>query len=283
MSVLAEDYRLVMISQNLVLDMLLHCTREHYLFQILTLEHKCLRGILMRYAHHVLLYDRTCVELGSNVVARSTYNLHTPLVCLVIWLGTYKGRQERVVDIDYAVRETLYHLLRDNLHIACQHYEVNVFLLHQFQLSLLYLLLVRPILVYRPYIIRYAKLLSHIAQVLVVAHYAGDVALQFTSLVASQQVVEAMAHLAHEECHSRTLVAEVQLKLHLITLTVESLYVFLQFLVGNGEIIQLPLHSHEETVVHRVHILVEINDVTIIIGDETCHLRYDALLVRTMQ
>ena len=94
MSDLAEDYSLIVIGKNLMLNVLLNGTRENYLLQILTLEHKCLRGILMGDAHHILLYYRTCIELGSNIMARSTYNLHTSLVSLMIRLSTDKGRKE---------------------------------------------------------------------------------------------------------------------------------------------------------------------------------------------
>ena len=276
---LTEDDSLVVVGEHLALDVLLDCTGEDYLLQVLALEYEGLGGVLVGDAYHVLFDDGACIQFGGHVVTGGTDNLHSSLVCLMIWLGADEGWQEGVVDIDDAVWERLDHVLGDYLHVARQDDEVDILLLHELHLCLFHFLLVRPVLLDGPHVIRYVKLLCHVAQVFVVADDAGDVALQFACLVSCKEVVEAVAHLADEECHAWALVTEVEFELHIIALAVECLDIFLYLLIGDGEALGGPFHSHEEAVVHGVHILVEIYDVTVVGGDESCHLRYDALLV----
>ena len=57
----------------------------------------------------------------------------------MIRLGTNKGRQERVVDVDHAVREGVAELVRDDLHVARQHYEVDLLFFEERELLVLHL------------------------------------------------------------------------------------------------------------------------------------------------
>ena len=83
-----------MIREYLSLNMLLNGTGEDDFFKILTLEDESLRGVLMSDADNILLDDWTCVKLRGNIVAGSTDNLNTTLICLMIWLCTNERREE---------------------------------------------------------------------------------------------------------------------------------------------------------------------------------------------
>ena len=119
---------------------------------------------------------------------------------------------------------------------------------------------------------RDVELLRHIAQVFVIAHDARNLHFPFSRLVTGQQVVKAMAHLAHEDCHSRLHVVAVEVESHLISLRVKRRDVFLYLFSWNEEVVEFPFNTHEEHAVYTVHILVEINDVALIVGDEASHL-----------
>ena len=97
--------------------MLRYGMREHNLLQILSFEHQTLRRIFVRDSRYILLDDRACIKIGRHVVAGSSDDLHTALVSLMIGLGTDKGGQERVVDVDDVMRILGNHLVGDNLHV----------------------------------------------------------------------------------------------------------------------------------------------------------------------
>ena len=103
--------------------MLLNSTRKHNLFQVLTLVHQILHSVLVCNTHHILLYDGTGIQFCGNIVAGCPDNLHSSLKSSMIGFSTNKGRKERVMDIDYPIGISVYHLLGNDLHVARQHYE----------------------------------------------------------------------------------------------------------------------------------------------------------------
>ena len=201
--------------------MLRHGTAQHNLLKVTALQHQRVGRVLMRYTHHILLYDWSSVEVGSHIVARSTYNLHATLVCLMVRPSTDECWKERVVDVNDVVRILPDHVVAYYLHVARKHDERHLLLLQQFHLCLLHLCLVRVVFLYAPYVERNVELLRHIAQVFVVAHDARNLHFPLASLVTSQQVIQAVAHLAHEDCHSRLHVVEVEVERHLVSLRVK--------------------------------------------------------------
>ena len=145
-------------------------------------------------------------------------DLDSPLVSLVVGFCTHESREEGMVNVDDMVRIFAYHLFAEDLHVAGQDYEGNPFLAEQLHLGALDLLLVGMVLGYGPDMERYAELVRDFPKVLVVAHYAGDLDIPLPCLVAGQEVIEAMALLAHEDGHARLDVAEEHVELHLETL-----------------------------------------------------------------
>ena len=105
-----------------------------------------------------------------------------------------------------------------------------------------------------------------------VAHNTGDVNIELAGLPPCQQVVEAVAHTAHEDGHAWTLVAEVEAELHLVASDVERVDQLADLFAGDEERVQLPLEAHEEHAVLTVHILVQIDNVTLIVGYELGYL-----------
>ena len=83
-----------MISENLSLDMLFDCTREHNLLEVTAFEHKTLGIVLVGDSHHILLDNRSSIQFGSHLVTCGTDDLHSALPCLMIGLCTDEGRQE---------------------------------------------------------------------------------------------------------------------------------------------------------------------------------------------
>ena len=168
----------------------------------------------------------------------------------------YECGQEGVVYVDDVIGIGLDHLIADNLHIASQYDEIHFFLAEHGHLLGFHLRLVGVIFLDGPYIIRYVKLLGDVTQVLVIAHDTRDVHVPFSSLISSQQVIETVAHLADENGHAGLDVAEIQMEIYLVTLSVERFDVFLYLFAGDGESFQFPFQSHEKHFVLVIHVLV---------------------------
>lgn len=280
---LAEDNSLIVISKNLTFDVLLHGTRKDYLLKVLSLEDKRLRCVLVSDAYYILLNDWTSIELCCDIVACGSDDLHTTLVCLMIWLGTYERRKERVMDIDDVVRIVLNHLVANDLHVASKDDECHLLLAKKFHLRCLYLSLVGMILLDAPYIVWDIELLADIAKVLMVADNARYVNIELACLIACKEVVKAMGHLAHEECHARLDIAEVKIGCHVVALAVECVDILSNLIARDKEALEFPFHTHEEHLINLVYILVKVDDITIVVCYEFCNLCNDTLLVRTMQ
>ena len=133
-----------------------------------------------------------------------------------------------------------------------------------------------------PYIVGNVELLGDVAQILVVAHDTGNVHIPLACLVACEEVVKTVAHLADEDGHARALVGEIEVERHLIACRVERGQVFLDFILGDEEFLEFPLDAHEEHAVLAVHILVEIDDVSLVVGNELGYFRNDSRLVGTV-
>ena len=93
----------------------------------------------MRDARAVLLDDRAFVEVRRRVVRRRADEFHAARVRPVVRLGTNKGRQERVVDVDHAVREGVAEGVRDDLHVSSEDDEVDLLFLEERELLVLHL------------------------------------------------------------------------------------------------------------------------------------------------
>ena len=106
---------------------------------------------------------------------------------------------------------------------------------------------------------------------------------ELSRLPTSQQIVQAMTHLRHEDGHPRTLVAVVEREFHLIALGVERSDVVVKLVARDEEALQFPFDAHEEHAFHLVHILIQVDDVSFVIRDKFRHFRDDTLLIRAVQ
>jgi hypothetical protein len=77
-------------------------------------------------ADHVLLDDRSLVQLGGHVVRGRADQLHPALGRLPVRVGADERRQEAVVDVDRPHRELGQERRREHLHVAGQHDRVDL-------------------------------------------------------------------------------------------------------------------------------------------------------------
>ena len=237
----------------------------------------------MRDARHILLDDGTGIQFCCYIMACCTNNLHTAFPCLMIRFGTDESRKEGVVDVDDVVRIGIYHLIANDLHIASENDESHILFLQQFHLSLFHFSLIAMVFLYAPYIIRKTELFSHISQIFVIAHDKWYIYIIFSCLPSCEQVVEAVAHFADEDSHTRFAIGEIEIANHLITLCIERIDIFKNLVARNEKLFQIPFNAHEEHAILSVNILIEIENVAMVVCDKLCYLRNDARLVGTVQ
>ena len=131
-----------MIRKYLSLDMLCHGAGKHDFLQILTFQHQTLRRILMGYASHILVDNRTGIEFCRNIMACRSDYFHAALPCLMIRFRANESRKERVMDINNVVGIFGNHLIGNDLHIPRKHYKRDVVLFQKLHLRLFHLGLV---------------------------------------------------------------------------------------------------------------------------------------------
>ena len=184
-----------------------------------------------------------------------------------------------MVNVDNFIGVGLDHLVGYDLHVACEDDEGDLLLFEQLHLCLLDFAFVRPVFLDLPYIIRYAELVGYGTEVFVVGHDAGDIDIEFACLIACEKVVEAMVHFRYKECHAWAYVAEVEAELHVVALCIEGTDVLFELLCGYEEFLECPFDTHEEVLFDMIDILVEVDDVSVVVGDELCDFCDDALLI----
>ena len=89
----------------------------------------------MRNADHVLFDDRSLIKVLGRVVRRGADALDAATVSLMVRLAPLEGGQEGVMDIDDPHREGFDHLLREDLHVARHHDEIDLVVAKEFDLA----------------------------------------------------------------------------------------------------------------------------------------------------
>ena len=164
-------------------------------------------------ARHVLLDDRTLVQIGGDVMRGGAYQFHAPVMRLVIGFGALEAGQKGVVDVDGAAGEFFAQVVRQNLHVARQHHQFGALGLDDLQLPGLDLRLGRR---------RDGQVMKRdvvagrqLVELAVVGHDGAHVQRQQARLAAKQQVVQAVAFLADQDHRAHGLGGVVQFPAHL--------------------------------------------------------------------
>ena len=158
----------------------------------------------MRHPGHVLVDDRALIEVGGDVVGGGADQLHPPLPGLVVGLGPLEPGQERVVDVDGASLELPADRLRQDLHVAGQHHQVDLVGVDQLEQAGVGLVLV---LWAGGQLLEGDAVAHHqVAEVGVVGHHHRDVDGQLPRPPAVEEVDQAVVVLRHHDDHPLALV-----------------------------------------------------------------------------
>ena len=130
----------------------------------------------------------------------------------MVRLRALEAGQEAVVDVDRAASQCLAQARREDLHVARQHHQVDLFAHGQVDDRLLLCIAIAGI--DRQVVERHAIGRSERGEVLVVGCHRDDVRTQLATVGTEQQIVETMALLAHQHQQARAATCIVQLPVH---------------------------------------------------------------------
>src|ERR1022692_3480701 len=125
LTTLIEDDGFIAVSQNAVVEVPLHCPREHRALDIPALFDQSFHLIAVRYAQHVLFDNRAVVKRRGDVMAGGADELHPAPERRVVRPRSHKGGQERMVYIDDAAGILRHEFRRKDLHVPREHDEVD--------------------------------------------------------------------------------------------------------------------------------------------------------------
>src|SRR6476661_10368506 len=113
-----EHHGLAAIEDHAVLQMIAYRACEHAALDVATLASEIVWRIAVADALDVLIDDRALIEIAGDVMRGGADQLDAALMRLVVGARALEARQERVVDVDAAPRQSCGHLVREDLHVA---------------------------------------------------------------------------------------------------------------------------------------------------------------------
>ena len=96
-----EDDRAVLVDENPIVEVTVERSGEHDPLQVTPDPHEILDRVTVADPGHVLVDDRTGVELLGHVVGSRPDQLDAPLVGAAVRIGAGERREERVVDVEH--------------------------------------------------------------------------------------------------------------------------------------------------------------------------------------
>lgn len=187
----------------------LDCPGEDLPFDILTHLLQSFGTELVVHPHHILLDDRTLVQILGCVVGSGADHLHTSFIGPQVGIGPLEGGKERMVDVDHLAAVLCGEIGGKDLHIAGQYNQIYIVLGQQSpDLLLLFLLLS---LFDRKVIVRNAELVCDVLEIGMVADDQGNVAPQVAFVLSTQQVEETMAGLGYQDGDPIAIIGEMAL------------------------------------------------------------------------
>lgn len=210
--VLFEDDGLVVVDEDAVFEVPAHGPRQDHPLEVAAFPRQVFHRVPVRGADDVLFDDRTVVEFGRRVVRRGADQFDPALVGLLVRFPPRKRRQKRVVDVDDAGGVPRDKRFGQDLHVACEHDQVDPQVLQQRQL----LPFLRGLGLLRDGI--YPEVDTELrrdrGEGVVVAQDYGNLAVEFPRAVPPQQIVQAMILARHEHRHALDVRAIGEAPLH---------------------------------------------------------------------
>ncbi len=186
---------------------------EDHFLEVAAFADEVFDGVAVRDADDILLDDGAVVEDFGDVVAGCADQLYSTLEGLMVRARSDEGGQERVVNVDDALRITVDEIVGKNLHVASEDHEIGFVCFDQ-RVDLLFCLL----LVFfcdRDDVVRDFVEVGDGLVVGVVGNDQRDVAGEFAALMTVEKIDEAVIVLRDQDDHARAMRGLGQPPVHL--------------------------------------------------------------------
>ena len=228
---------------------------------------------------HILLDDRTFIQIRSGVVCGGSDHLHTPFPRTDVWISALKCRQERMVDIDDLFRELLNEMIRKHLHVACEDHQINIVLFEQCEDLFLLRLLVS--VENRAAEEGYAELGCNFLQIRVVADDQRYFAVDVSILQMHQQIVQTVGCFGDKDRHALFCIAVPDAPPGIQRIG-EGFEFLLQLLLGEGHVCYIKDNAGEILIFPDICILLTVQDIEFAGRKERGDRGEDPFLVGTL-
>ena len=234
----------------------------------------------MIHANDILFDDRTLIQIACDEMRRRTDKLHTAVISLVVGLSTLETGQETVVDIDNFSRHSVAQRRRQNLHVPSQDDQFNIILLDEFENPgfLLLLRVRRHGEMHEGHLVRCREGL----EVRVVRYDEWHLDRQLAGGLPEEQVIEAVADLGDHDQDTRLVGGGEELEGHRVRGGdrgegfAEGLKGGSRSIITGTSCIGAEVHAHEEAVRGGIAKLRGVDDVQVVLDEETGHGADDA-------
>ena len=252
---------------------------EDDFLEVAAFEFETVGGVFVGDADDVLFDDGAGVEFAGDVVAGGSDDLDSAVEGLLVGVCAYECGEEGVVDVYDVMGVGGDHPAAEDLHVAGEDDEADAFFLEEGHFFGFDLFEVGVVFGYGPDVVGYVELLGYVPEVIMIAYDTGYFDVPLPCLVTGEEVVEAVAHLADEYGHPGLDIAEEDAELQGVPAGEEGADVFLDLFAGDQEAVEFPFDAHEEAAFDAVDVLVEIDNVSAVFGDEAGDVGDDALPV----
>lgn len=238
------------------------------------------RRVEMLHPLDLLLNDRAGIEVGCDVVAGGSDQFHSPLVGLLVGIGSDEGRQEAVVDVDDTPCVIAAEIIRKDLHEAGKHDEFDILLLDQGADFGKARKSVLPI--HLNFVKRNACVLRNAETVRAIADDGGDFDRQLTEFRPPKDFIEAVIGFSDENCgpHPIGQSAEMPIRLQGAAKRPKAIHEIFHVHI---EVAGLNLKAGKEFPSKLIRELVEFDQIAAVACDVVGNLGDDAWLVRTTE
>lgn len=254
------------------------CGGQDHSFQITTLADQIIDRVPMIDGKRGLGDDGAFVQFLCDVVAGRADYLNPALVRLVVRPGPGECGKKTVVNVDDAFLVIRHELRGEDLHVACEHDDVDAILSQQGSKALL--MDFRPGGGRRQVVERNATGGDVVGQVLVIAGYERDIHGKLAGLPPPKQITEAVALFGDQNGHPLGLVAPEDSPAHCEPIG-HCRPCLAERVRAEREVCQLHLQAHEELAMLRIGMLIGLEDIAVVGRNETSYGRDDSPLVGT--
>jgi hypothetical protein len=270
----AEDHRLAAVQQHTMLDVVTHGASQNDIFDVSSNGDQIIRRHCMIDALGLLLDNRPFIKIRRHVMRRRSDQLHATRVRLMIGFRALEAGQEAVMNVDDPPRHPFTQSPRQNLHVAGEHHQIDLFGFDDLQQA--FFLLGFVVRTNRDVVEGNVVPRRQLVEIAMIRDDGRNFDGQIAGAVTVKQVVQAVPKLRHHNQDTLAPSGVMQLPGHGETVGHLRREIGHQRRLGRPRASSGKMDSQEEQARHPVAKLGAVDDVAAPLRQEAGHREHDA-------